>query len=270
MAGLGLEPRSGDAKSSIPHLPASDQEWHGGDPLGDEECPDNCSHHPSTRKAWGRDGLQEPDCLRRVLRMPRAPVHAGIAAHLVSFPFPFSDPTCPTPGFLRAEVKPCFPASAPFPRPLKIEWEPGFLNEVGGDKESHPPPMSVECPVHIPAATVSKFANRHLAPHHHVSSFMHGHLCRAARPVATQPTTAPQGPDISESKLTRGVLILHAKQPGPPQVTLFLSRTRPLDHSLHSLSCRHGAPIPPEKAEPWSVTRATSKGKGGANVPSGF
>lgn len=74
--------------------------------------------------------------------------------------------------------------------------------------------MLVECPVHIPAATVSKFANPHPEPLHHVSSFMHGHLYSAARPVATQPTSAPRGLDISESKLTRGALIPHAKQPG--------------------------------------------------------
>lgn len=89
MAGLGLEPGSGDAKSSIPLLPASAQEWYR-DPLGDEGCPESCFHHPSTRqgKAWGRVGFQEPDYLRKVLRMPRASVHAGIASHLVSFPFP--------------------------------------------------------------------------------------------------------------------------------------------------------------------------------------
>lgn len=93
-------------------------------------------------------------------------------------------------------------------RAFRMRWEE--------TRESPTPMPHVERPVHIPAATVSKFSNRHPMPHHHVSSFMHGHLCLAARSVATQPTTAPQGPDISESKLTRGDLIPHAKQSRPP------------------------------------------------------
>ena len=32
------------------------------------------------------------------------------------------------------------PLSVHFPRHLSIQWDAGFLNEMGGDKENHPPP----------------------------------------------------------------------------------------------------------------------------------
>lgn len=154
--------------------------------------------------------MEKPGCLRGVFRYLEASVCICLRCSsnlFLSFaPFSLWD------GGRAALSHLPSPLSANFSRLLSIQWEAGFLNEMGGDKESHPPPCL--CPVHIPAATVSKFANPHPEPLHHVSSFMHGHLCSAARPVATQPTSAPRGLDISESKLTKGALIPHAKQPG--------------------------------------------------------
>lgn len=140
MARLGLKPRPGGAKSSTPHLPVSLRSISQRRPTGRRGVQTSRSYHPPARAgmvSWSQAARP-------------GSVHAAIADHLVSSPASLSAPTSSAPGFLWAEAKSPFSPSAPSPQTSIHLTGIRFLNEVGGDKESHPPsacrvPSSYSC-----------------------------------------------------------------------------------------------------------------------------
>lgn len=113
-AALGLKPRPEDAMSSTPQV------WSRGELLERRGVQTSCFHHPSTSIWEGPGGrcLQEPGCLRRVLRMPCAFSMLALPPTLFPSLLPPPPPPAQTLAFWGLKSSHPFHCVLPSPRPL--------------------------------------------------------------------------------------------------------------------------------------------------------